>query len=327
MCILNLMDLRRLKTFATVAEHGTVSAAARILHITQPALSRQIGALESELGLKLFERAGRRLVLTPQGEQLLGDCQSLVTHAAALGERAQALRRGDIRVLRVAASALTIEAAFPEFLKLYAEKVPGVRLRLIEADAAEHFSMLQRGEAHLAINTTNAPQTLDPRLESYALPRFQLLAVHAPGYGIGTGETIEIGRLVRHPLLLLDQSYATRNVFDAACRLAAVVPNVFFESAAVHALVALAEAGHGVAVIPSILRHDRKRVRALRVTHRQQPLELTLAVLWDKRRTLPRHAESFSDLFAAYLREAYPVKRAPGIATPSSRAAARPDPR
>ena len=56
------MDLRRLRTFATVAEHGTVLRAAQVLHITQPALSRQISGLEQELGFKLFERIGRRLL-------------------------------------------------------------------------------------------------------------------------------------------------------------------------------------------------------------------------------------------------------------------------
>ena len=65
------MDLKRLRTFVAVAEHGTVSKAAEVLNITQPALSRQIGSLEHEFGFELFERSGRRLLLTPRGEQLL----------------------------------------------------------------------------------------------------------------------------------------------------------------------------------------------------------------------------------------------------------------
>src|SRR3712207_6619098 len=69
-----VMDLRRARTFVTVAELGTVSKAALRLRIAQPALSRQISDLEQELGLKLFDRLGRRLVLTGEGEQLLGAC-------------------------------------------------------------------------------------------------------------------------------------------------------------------------------------------------------------------------------------------------------------
>jgi DNA-binding transcriptional LysR family regulator len=121
------MDLRRLRAFVAVAEHGTVSKAAHVLHITQPALSRQIGAFARDLGFELFQRAGRRLMLTPRAEQLLGECRSLLSHAGALDERARALRRGEMKVLKLAASAMTIEGTFPSFMRPFAERFPGVR--------------------------------------------------------------------------------------------------------------------------------------------------------------------------------------------------------
>lgn len=316
------MDLRRLKTFVTVAEHGTVSKAADVLHITQPALSRQINGLEQELGFELFQRAGRRLLLTPRGEQLLGDCRSLLAHAGTVGERAQALRRGELKVLKVATSALTIEGAFPIFLHRYAERFPGVRLALIEADAAEHLTMLEQGEADLAISVLNVVPVDEHRFASYLLPLFQLLAACAPTFDMEETDTIEIRRLVQHPLLLPNQSYSTRNVFDAACRLAGVRPNVLFESSAAHALLALAEEGHGVAVIPSVLRTDRSPVRIMRVTHRREPLHITVAVLWDRRRTLPRYAEGFSELLAAHVREMYPTPRPSRLKVAAARASA-----
>jgi DNA-binding transcriptional LysR family regulator len=83
------MDLRHARTFVTVADLGSVSKAALRLHVAQPALSRQIRGLEQELGLKLFDRVGRRLVLTGEGEQLLDDCRSLLDCAKAVGERGQ----------------------------------------------------------------------------------------------------------------------------------------------------------------------------------------------------------------------------------------------
>ena len=97
------MDLRRTRTFVTVADLGSVSKAALRLRIAQPALSRQISELEQEVGFKLFDRVGRRLVLTGEGEQLLKDCRGLLNYASALDERAQLLRRGDTGVLKVAA--------------------------------------------------------------------------------------------------------------------------------------------------------------------------------------------------------------------------------
>jgi DNA-binding transcriptional LysR family regulator len=86
------MDLRHLRTFVTVAEQGTVSKASLRLRVAQPALSRQIGDLEAELGVRLFDRIRRRLVLTGEGEQLLEDCRAVLGAVSSLNERAQLLR-------------------------------------------------------------------------------------------------------------------------------------------------------------------------------------------------------------------------------------------
>ena len=86
------MDLRHARAFVTVAELGTVSKAALRLRIAQPALSRQIIDLEQELGLRLFDRVGRRLLLTGEGEQLLAGCRVLLNYATALKEQAELLR-------------------------------------------------------------------------------------------------------------------------------------------------------------------------------------------------------------------------------------------
>src|SRR5882762_7318051 len=145
------MDLRRLRTFVAVAEQGSVSKAALRLHLSQPALSRQIGELQQEFGIRLFDRVGRRLVLTSEGEQLLGDCRELLAFAGSLSERAHLLRRGDTAVLRVAASPLQIEAILSTFLHQYARRYPNVQVKLIEAAVSDILPMLERGEVHLGI--------------------------------------------------------------------------------------------------------------------------------------------------------------------------------
>jgi LysR family nitrogen assimilation transcriptional regulator len=128
------MDLRHARTFVTVAELGTVSKAALRLRVAQPALSRQIANLEQEFGLKLFDRVGRRLVLTGEGEQLLTDCRGLLNYASAVGERAQLLRRGDTGVLKVAGSPQIIESIFSNFLHRYAERYPNVQVARFTLD-------------------------------------------------------------------------------------------------------------------------------------------------------------------------------------------------
>jgi len=317
------MDLKPLRAFVAVAELGTVSTAAERLHVTQPALSRQIAGLERDLGFKLFARVGRRLALTELGEQILADSRILLSQVGALEERAQALRSGELEVVNVAASALTLEALFPSFLRRYAEAIPTVRLNLIEAHAQQHLAMLERGDAHLSINVVNAVPVDPLRFTSYLLPQFHVLAACAHTFDIPPGDTIDIRQLAEYPLLLSKATNATRSLFDAACRIAHVRPNIRLESDAAYAVLALAEAGYGVAVVPSILRPDHRIMRSFRVTHARKSLDIDLAVIWDKRRTVPRYAADFANLLADHILIEFAGAHLPGadaIARPHSAA-------
>src|SRR5689334_7317258 len=126
------MNLRHARTFVTVAELGTVSKAALRLRIAQPALSRHIIDLEHELGLRLFDRVGRRLFLTGEGEQLLAGCRVLLNSASAVKEQAQLLQHGDSGILKIAGSAQHIESVLSRFLHRYAERYPKVQVRITE---------------------------------------------------------------------------------------------------------------------------------------------------------------------------------------------------
>ena len=296
------MDLRRLRTFVAVVELGTVSKAALHLHISQSALSRQISDLEQELRVRLFDRVGRRLVLTAIGEELLEDCRSVLGHVRSLGERAELLRRGDSGVLKVAASPQMIESVLSTFLPRYAVRFPNVQVRLTEALGPAQVALLERGEVHLGIRHD---QGVDPRLASLPLQPDEVLAACAPSLHFGAAETIDIRSLASYPLLLLEPGYSVRVQFNAACRLANVKPNILFESRAPHTLLALAEARHGVAIIPSLLRTDRYELSILRVAHRGKPLREGLVVQWDNRRPILPYAANFREALAEHMREVF----------------------
>jgi DNA-binding transcriptional LysR family regulator len=305
------MDLRHARTFVTVADLGTVSKAAARLHIAQPALSRQIRDLEQELGLKLFDRVGRRLVLTGEGEQLLGDCRSLLNCASSIGERAQQLRRGDGgAILKVAASPQFIEGTLSGFLDRFTQRYPNVQVKVIEAIAwSDTLGMLERGEIHLGQNLLRVVQPDDPHFASHPLEAVDLLAAsHAP-LMLGKSGAIEIAHLASQPLLVLDTSFLSRRTFDATCRLAGIEANIVFESRTPHTLLAMAESGHGVAIVPSAVRIDRYPLHIVRITDGGKPLREHLAVFWDKRRSLPSYATAFCDMLAEYVREVFPISR------------------
>lgn len=302
------MDLRRTRTFVAVAELGTVSKAAVRLHIAQPALSRQISSFEQELGLKLFDRIGSRLVLTGEGEQLLTDCRVLLNYARALGERAQLLRRGDTGVLKVAASPQFIESAMADFLHRYVARYPNVQVKLIEAIGwSDTLGMLERGEIHLGQNLLRAVQTDDPRFANHPLEAVDLLAVCHEPLPLGKSGAIEIARLAPYPLLVLDTSFISRRTFDAVCSLAGIAANIVFESRTPHTLLAMAERGHGVAIVPSALQIHRYPLRAVRLIYRGESLREPLAIFWDKRRPLPRYATAFCEMLADHVQQVFPI--------------------
>jgi DNA-binding transcriptional LysR family regulator len=310
------MDLRRLRTFVAVAELGTVSKAALRLRISQPALSRQINELEQEFSLRLFDRVGRRLILTAVGEQVLEDCRSVLGQVGSLGDRVELLRRGASGVLRVAAPPQTIESVLSGFLPHYTAGFPNVHVKLTEALGHEQLPLLERGEVHLGIRHD---QGTHPRLASRSLQPDEALAAWAPPLHLGGTRMIDIARLADHPLLLPDSGYSVRKMFDAACRLAEIEPKMLLESRAPHTLLALAEAGYGVAIIPSILTTRRYSLQIARIAYRNRPLRERLIIQWNGRRPIPSYAESFCEQLAEYMRALFPITQPSMTSTPAGR--------
>src|SRR5215475_3973892 len=120
------MDLRHLRAFSAIVETGGFARAAAQLNLSQPALSRQIHALETELGVPLFDRIGRAVQLTSEGEDLLLRSRHLLTEVESLGERARALKAGQTGVLRVGTTPQAIESLLVDFLACYQARHPGV---------------------------------------------------------------------------------------------------------------------------------------------------------------------------------------------------------
>ena len=108
-----------------------------------------------------------------------------------------------------------------------------------------------------------------------------LLAAWQAGKPFGEGNAISIEGIAGKPLLALDASYIFRRTFDAACGLAKVEPNILFEGRTPHALLAMVESGHGIAVIPSTLRMHRHSLRIASVTYRGMALREPLAIFWN----------------------------------------------
>jgi DNA-binding transcriptional LysR family regulator len=300
------MDLKHLKAFVAVAEQGTVSKAATRLHTTQPALSRQVIDLERELKIVLFDRVGRRLRLTGEGERFLENCRAVLGSVDILAEQARDLRRGDGGVLKVVAGPQMIDGVLSTFLHRYAQRYPHVQVRLFEGIGVGVLAQVERGDALLGIVAHEAvPSGKHPFGSRLLMPLTFAAAYHAP-FDLRRKRSVDIQMLAPYPLLVLHPSFVLRKTFDAACRLARMRPIVQFECSSPHTLLSLAEAGHGVAIAPSNLSLQRYRLKALRITSQGKELQEPLSIFWDKRRSLPRYAQAFCELLGAYLREVTP---------------------
>ncbi|HDR9173065.1 TPA: LysR family transcriptional regulator [Burkholderia vietnamiensis] len=141
------MDLRQMRYFVAVAECRSISVAARLVHVAQPALTRQMHALEEELGTSLFDRTTRGVSLTDAGKQLLADATKLLDDAATAMDRVRRAGRGEIGHLSIA---LPIrQAAAPEIagiLKTFRREVPGVSITLSHLLSEAQLKLLSTGQ-------------------------------------------------------------------------------------------------------------------------------------------------------------------------------------
>jgi LysR family cyn operon transcriptional activator len=310
------MNLRFLRTFVTIADsHGFARAAAR-LNLTQSAASRQIHALESELGVRLFDRIGRSIKLTSEGEDLLVRSRRLLSDADSLGERARALKSGQTGVLRIGAAPQIMENLLADFLQRYRKRHPGIEIHLVEDQGGRLPARLEAGDMHVAI----LPDS-DDRFFRRPLYPMLMVAVMPKNHRLSRRVVLDVAEVTDEPLLRLGPGFASHGWFDAACRIERKRPRVLLESITPHTLIAFARTGLGIALVNSVVRIPREWVRAAVVAHRGVPIGRWTVVAWNRQRFLPPYAEQFVEELILHCRRDYPgrelVRRAPPLPRPS----------
>jgi len=294
------MDIRTYAGFAAIADLSSVTLAADRLNLTQSALSRQMKSLEDSIGVRLFEKAGRNLRLTAAGEALVGRVNSLLATERDLRTFADELKSDQAGLLRIGACSQLIERFLPSFLKRWTTANPGIELRLEDGGGPELAERLRAGAVHLTIAAT--PSTPTDSFEVIRLGRLAFLAVALPDYLADTVGPIEMAELLAHPILTLNQRHASREVFDAACRLIGVPPRLVMEGYSPHTLFAMAEGGNGVAVVPSSARVASPRLVARPIALNGKLVEFEICAMWDRRAPLPAYGLRFVEALGTHVR-------------------------
>ena len=258
------MDEKRLAHFLAIVDEGGLTRAARAQHIAQPSLSQSLGALERELGARLFDRAGRGLRLTAAGHALIGPARqalrSMQEVRSAVGE-VSALLAGTLEI-----AALPTLAVDPlaDLIGRFRVEHPGVAVSMREAESAAGMSALVRdGGCELGLTHLPLPQQ---GLTTVELGVQELLFVLPASIDLGGGRSskaISPAALAKIPLIVSPPGTSTRMLLDQAMEAAGVVPNVAVETDAREAIVPLVLAGAGGALLPAPLALEAERRGAL----------------------------------------------------------------
>lgn len=221
------MELRHLRHFVAIAERLSFSKAAEALHLSQPALSRQIQSLEEELGCALFERLPNEIRLTPEGKYLRERGTALLCGVDDLVREMQALGQVKVRRLRLVHFGTFLELFMVPFLHRLHQRHPGWQIDLLEREPAEALRALVRGEVDAASTGRAEPQLLEG-LETRLLWVDSPLIVVPTDHPLAKRRSIRMADLRGQRLLIWDESQypGFGEAFAIACRTAGFEPEI-----------------------------------------------------------------------------------------------------
>jgi DNA-binding transcriptional LysR family regulator len=246
------MDLAFLQTFREVARRGSFTAAAGTLGYTQSAVSRQMSALEAELGARLFDRVPRGVRLTEEGACVLGHVDALFDRLEVARRDIAALREVAGGTLRVGAFSTATAVLIPRALAAFGAKHPKVATSVVEASTRRQLSLVESGDLHLAVVSAFPDQPLDRDVFSleHVLDDPMLIAFPR-SHRLATRRRIRLAELADERWVAGDQSADDRILAPASLPLS-YRPRVDFLVSGWTAKLGLVAAGLGITVVPSL---------------------------------------------------------------------------
>ena len=243
------MDVKQLKALVTVAEAGSVTRAAELLHVVQPAVTRQIRLLEQELGVALFERTRHGMRATEAGVVVVDRARRALNEL----ERARAevqprpgMLTGVVTVgLLESASDLLAEP----LVSAIAREQPGIELRLITAYSGHLQQWLDDGDLDLTL-LYNLAST--PSLNAHRLVRERLWAVAPPSAALRADHPVSFPEAAAHPLVMPAAGHVLRSLIDSAAARAGVDLDLVVQTNSMRVQKQLVLAGHGWTILPGV---------------------------------------------------------------------------
>ncbi|MDO5610222.1 MAG: LysR family transcriptional regulator [Pseudomonadota bacterium] len=251
--------LKPLRAFCQVARLGSISRAAETLFLSQPAVSLQIQALEREYGARLFDRSGRRLTLSREGEILYEMARPLVEGLdgleAAFREKLAGLDAGE---LHVAAGSSTILYLLPKIVAAFRQAHPEVKLSLHNVTGAGGLELLRSDKIDLAFGSMlDVPSDLD-----YApVHEFEPMLIMPPDHPLAAKRDIELADLSPYGLILPPQRLTTYRLIDLVFQRARVPYTVALEVGGWEVIKQYVAMGQGISIVTAFCLTDADHLR------------------------------------------------------------------
>ncbi|EKS69853.1 MULTISPECIES: LysR family transcriptional regulator [Caballeronia] len=293
------METRNLKYFLAVVDAGSVTRAAEVLDIAQPALSQALSRMERDLGVKLFERTRRGAQLTPAGDAIVEDIRLSVARIDAASHRAREIgaQRGGRLTIGFASAALF--SLLPRAIAALREEVPNVELMLREMSNAEQASALEKGT--IDIGLLHTPVAVGGRMREKLIVRERLLAVLPMSFVIGDDGKVGLKELSDAGLVWFpsDQLPVVRAGILSAFRKAGCEANVVQDANRSLTVLACVAAGCGASLLPqSVTALQFAGVRFCDVRDGDNLPPFELSAIWPMR-SRPTLADRFAALLEA----------------------------
>jgi DNA-binding transcriptional LysR family regulator len=306
------VDARLWRSFAAVADELHYGRAAARLHITQPALSRQIRDLERALGVRLFDRTSRRVVLSPAGHAVLGQARRALTESDRAVRLARLAAQGDWGELAISVLPAVTLALLPAIIRAYRAAHPTIGIRISELFDDEQLAALTAGRIDAGfLRATAAP----PGIRLQSLLTEPVLAGLPAEHRLAGHDRIALSELAAEPFVLFPRhrSVLAYDEFIASCRAAGFSPAIVQEASGVAAL-GLVAAGLGVTVVAASYQAlSLDGVRFVPIIGHQ----LTLQVAWAADNANPALA-GFLETTRQIASQTIPTRPVPGDPPPAA---------
>lgn len=285
------MTIRHMKIFAAVFRCGSMTRAAEQLHLAQPSVSVAVRELEEYYGVRLFERAGRRLVPTTCGRELYGYAGHIVSLFSDADCR---LRSWDTAgTLRVGASITIGVHLLPWLVRRYHEQSPELRIEAVVEPVSRIEQRLIDNDIDLGLIET---QPSHPELGAEPFARDEMCAVVPPASPLAAQETVSLEELAQYPFLLREPGSSGRTILEACFALRQLRVRPAWESASTQAILRAVAEGLGVAVLPERMARRDAQDGAVKLLPLADPIERTLHIVWHKSKYITENMVRFQAL-------------------------------